>query len=255
MPPQQPPNSVTGSTIEITRAASWEVRRRVPTRLLGTLVLLCTLCGCASAAFATYGVWQLALTLQALVAFTAPIPRVPARVEAPARLEGLPDERTETRASAAAPPVPGFDAATRLTSSPAEAPGSAEATENPISIGTQDWQPYTRTECEGVFVYIVTTSEHPRDSAASMAVGKKGPARFRRPGQTMGEWEVLAITDDWTGLNPAVWLLKDHEICRAELAGNPSRVHVAPKPPVKVKKKKKKRKRKKRRRRRRRSKR
>jgi hypothetical protein len=57
----------------------------------------------------------------------------------------------------------------------------------------------------------------------------------------LGDWEVLAITDDWTGLNPGVWLVKDWQVCRAELAGNPSRVHVALKPPIKKKRPRKRR--------------
>ena len=99
-----------------------------------------------------------------------------------------------------------------------------------------------------MFVYIVTTFElSPRDSAASLASSKTGPARFRRAGQMLGEWEVLGITDDWTGLNPSVWLVKDNEVCRADLDGNPARVHVALKPPVKKRKPKRRRRRGKRR--------
>jgi hypothetical protein len=83
-----------------------------------------------------------------------------------------------------------------------------------------------RTECGDVFVYIVSVAEAPTGSAASLGVGKNSPARFRRPGDRIGDWEVLAITEDWSGMNPAVWLLKGNAVCRAELAGNPARVHV-----------------------------
>lgn len=88
-----------------------------------------------------------------------------------------------------------------------------------------------RVRCAEIFVYIVTIAEEaPERSAASIGVGKKGPARFRRPGDAIGDWTVVAISDDWTGLNPDVWLEKDGTVCRAELAGNPSRVHQRPKP-------------------------
>jgi hypothetical protein len=90
--------------------------------------------------------------------------------------------------------------------------------------------------CPEIFVYIVTVAEGaPQRSAASLGVGKQGPARFRRPGERIGDWTVLAISDDWTGLNPDVWLEKDGTVCRAELEGNPSRIHQAPKPPPKPK--------------------
>jgi hypothetical protein len=124
------------------------------------------------------------------------------------------------------------------------APTTPEASENPIPLRPEALPPYVWTECTGVFVYIVTTFEHsPRDSAASLASSRSGPARFRRVGQMLGDWEVLAITDDWTSLNPRVWLLRGHEICRVELAGNPARIHVDPKPPEKKKKKKRRRRR------------
>jgi hypothetical protein len=71
----------------------------------------------------------------------------------------------------------------------------------------------------------------PLHSAASLGIGKRGRARLRRPGERIGDWTVLAIEDDWTGLNPDVWLEKDGQACRAELAGNPDRVHEALKKP------------------------
>ena len=96
-----------------------------------------------------------------------------------------------------------------------------------VPLGAEPEPSYERTECGDVFVYIVSIAEAaPMASAASLAIGKGSPARFRRPGQRIGDWEVLAITDDWSGANPGVWLLKDNAVCRAELAGNPTRVHV-----------------------------
>jgi hypothetical protein len=103
---------------------------------------------------------------------------------------------------------------------------AAEASERIVPLGVAPEASYVRTECGDVFVYIVSVAEVPTASAASLAVGKTSPARFRRPGDRIGDWEVLAITEDWSGMNPAVWLLKGDAVCRAELAGNPARVHV-----------------------------
>jgi hypothetical protein len=111
------------------------------------------------------------------------------------------------------------------TSQPSEA--AAEASEKIIPLGAEPEPSYERTECGDVFVYIVSIAEAaPMASAASLGIGKGSPARFRRPGQRIGDWEVLAITDDWSGANPGVWLLKNNAVCRAELAGNPTRVHA-----------------------------
>lgn len=114
----------------------------------------------------------------------------------------------------------------------------------PLAIGEVPPDTYPHAPCDDVFVYIVTVAEGaPRHSAASLGIGKAGPARFRRPGERLGEWTVLAIEDDWLGLNPDVWLEKDGRLCRAELAGNPARVHVALKKPVPPRRSPKKRKR------------
>lgn len=100
-----------------------------------------------------------------------------------------------------------------------------------LTLGRPPPATYPHSDCEDIFVYIVTLAEGaPLQSSASLGIGKQGPARFRRPGQSVGDWTVLAISDDWTGLNPQVWLERDGLACRAELAGNPSRIHQAPKP-------------------------
>jgi hypothetical protein len=91
---------------------------------------------------------------------------------------------------------------------------------------------HPRPRCDDIFVYIVTIAEGaPQRSAASLGLGKAGPARFRQVGETFGDFAVLSITDDSTGLNPAVWLGKNGSVCKAELAGNPTRVHAPLKPP------------------------
>jgi hypothetical protein len=101
--------------------------------------------------------------------------------------------------------------------------------EGVLTLGQAPPATYPRVDCEGIFVYIVTLVEDaPRLSSASIGVGETGPARFRRPGQTVGEWTLLAISDDWSGLRPKVWLVKDGTACLAKLAGNPTRSHHTP---------------------------
>jgi hypothetical protein len=84
---------------------------------------------------------------------------------------------------------------------------------------------YRGSTCEGVFVYLVTVFEDsPRDSAVSFAPSAKESASFARPGQKVGDWEVLAITETWSGMMPIVWLARDAEVCRVGLTGNVERV-------------------------------
>lgn len=78
--------------------------------------------------------------------------------------------------------------------------------------------------CADIFVYAVSISpSFPEYSAASIAPGADSRGRFRQIGQSIGDWEVSAIIDDWSGLNPEVWLSRDELLCRAELAGNSKR--------------------------------
>lgn len=214
--------------------------------------------GSAATAFAATSLWQLGIVVREVVGVAqatststaSPAPAgMPAEAAAPnghARPDPRPAsmvpsvDRVEPHAGGAPPLAQGTLHATLAPAQPfetaAEAPAqpfeaTAEASERAVPLGARPESEYVRTECGDVFVYIVSVAEAaPRSSAASLAVGKTSPARFRRPGQRIGDWEVLAITDDWSGANPAVWLLKDNAVCRAELAGNPARVHVPPKP-------------------------
>lgn len=199
---------------------------------------------CAGAALATCGIWQLAAAVQGVLQLTAP-------VSSPAPAEATGEVRASAAEVASSAPEPAplpIDESFGLTSATPARHDASEASEKTVSMGADTWPEYVRTECTGVFVYIVTTSvDSPLDSTASLGWSRTGRARLRRAGQMVGDWEVLGITDDWSGLNPAVWLVKDHEVCRAELAGNPARVHVALKPPVKKPKKRKRRRRGKRR--------
>jgi hypothetical protein len=110
-----------------------------------------------------------------------------------------------------------------------------ETLSSALLLGQHPPLDYPRVACDDVFVYIVSMVEDaPEHSAASIGVGRKAPARFRRPGEKIGEWRILAISDDRTGLNPGVWLEKDGAVCRAELEGNPARIVSKPKPKPRV---------------------
>lgn len=83
-------------------------------------------------------------------------------------------------------------------------------------------------ECEGVFVYIVTVSvEHPEESTASLSLTSSGTGRVRSVGDRIGSLEVMRIDEDWTGLNPKVWLRERDTVCYATLAGNETRKAAA----------------------------
>jgi len=177
----------------------------------------------------------------------APPQSTPAAMPSPSRgeLGGAP--------STAAPSLDSAESASQPTAVTRAFEALAEATERAIPVGfgavLDDVVPgdpegvltlgqpppptYPRVDCEGIFVYIVTLVEQaPRRSSASIGVGENGPARFRRPGQTVGAWTLLAISDDWSGLQPKVWLVKDGAACLAKLAGNPTRAHQTPAPPA-----------------------
>jgi hypothetical protein len=91
---------------------------------------------------------------------------------------------------------------------------------------------YQGAACKGLFVYAVSLLEGlPRASAVSFATDASSPGKYVHPGQKVGGWEVLSITDDWSGANPSVWLIHDGEVCRAHLTGNPARTPPPPPPP------------------------
>lgn len=205
-------------------------RQRCPRWFVGACIGCLLLAGGVSAAFATAALWQLGNLVDELVDFARATPAAVASPPPPLRrLEPTP---RPPPSSVAATPPPLGSAPLRAPVAPTQTfEAEAEASEKIVPLGVEpepEPEPtYRRTECSDVFVYIVSISEGlPAASAASLAVGKTSPARFKRPGQSIGDWEVLAITDDWSGANPGVWLLKDNAICRAELAGNPARVHV-----------------------------
>jgi hypothetical protein len=211
--------------------------------------------GCAGTAFATAAVWQLGTVVDGMVEIARsstvtpmPVTLTPVTSTSPpprgVRSDPTPPAPRSSTAEGRSRATPASPVS--LDNAPLHASlatsqtfdAAAEASEKAIPLGVAPESSYERTECGDVFVYIVSIAEAaPMASAASLAIGKGSPARFRRPGQRIGDWEVLAITDDWSGANPGVWLLKDNAICRAELAGNPTRVHVplkqVKKPPVK----------------------
>jgi hypothetical protein len=79
-------------------------------------------------------------------------------------------------------------------------------------------------KCEGIYVYIVSIAvENPEESSVSLSLTPDGTGRFRYVGDAIGRFEVLSITDDWSGHQPKVWLRDGLEVCQAGLAGNEKR--------------------------------
>jgi hypothetical protein len=204
--------------------------------LYGAWIGLLLFGGCSSLAFATTALWELGAVINGLAevarstsasSMAAPPPslKMDSEARAPQSTVPEPGEAPEPRAdtTSASLDAAGLQA-DRAASQPVQAP--EEASEKIVPLALDPEPAYVRTECSDVFVYIVSVADAPMASAASLAVGKSARARFRRPGQSIGDWEVLAISDDWSGTNPGVWLLDGNAVCRAELAGNPTRVHV-----------------------------
>jgi len=85
-------------------------------------------------------------------------------------------------------------------------------------------------ECDDVYVYIVSVDiDDPSLSSASLSLSGKGSGNYRRVGGLIGAYEVMAITDDWSGLNPKVYLRQGDEVCSAKLTGNSVRKKSASK--------------------------
>lgn len=198
---------------------------------LATTLLLA---GCGSTVYASCGLWQLGTLIGDVVEAPQEAPaRSPARVEASTPREVAP----VLGASALPPPPLSADPAPLFPAPPESGRDVSEASEKAVSLVVETDEPDQPAPCEDIYVYIVSVAEgDPRQSAASLSVGKTSPARFRQPGNSIGEWEVVSIHDDWSGVNPDVWLRKGTSLCRAELAGNPARVHVPLKPPPAKKK-------------------
>jgi hypothetical protein len=221
---------------------------RVFTTLVGAGVLLASL---GSAAFAVGAVLELGALVQDVMALVTPDPAVmpshgalapiPEQTAPPAARDSI-----TTIADAAVPPQ-SASLALNVATAPArpdiedalirqEAPSAslddrAEASEKVVPLSVAPSPPLARTECPEVFVYIVSVVEPDvRLSVASLGIGNDGPARLRHLGDRIGDWQVAAITDDWSGLRPEVWLVRGETYCRARLAGNPSRIHSAARP-------------------------
>jgi hypothetical protein len=164
-------------------------------------------------------------------------------------LEGLPRRFSRDRPAEPALAAPASDPGLLLQPMPppaaASAVSSAEAPFVPREGGQIreqselakpiDWPTplrYQGAACKGLFVYAITILEGaPGASAVSFATDAKSPGKYAHPGQKVGDWEVLSITDDWSGANPSAWLIHEGEVCRARLTGNPARIPPPPPPP------------------------
>jgi hypothetical protein len=190
--------------------------------------------GAAGAIFTAGALWQATAVVQVLLELAEAAPHAVATPPSAAPEAGarVPDHPLLTTVPPASEPRSAtFEE--RAEASETAIPLGLEATldEMALTLGEPPPPNFPRAPCDSVFVYIVTIAEGaPLRSAASLGLGKRGRARLRRPGERIDDWTVLAITDDWSGLNPDVWLERDGMACRAQLAGNPARLHETPKP-------------------------
>ena len=206
-----------------------------PANVRFALVSTLLLAGCGSTVYASCGLWQLGALIGDVV--DSPVEgsvrgQTPAEVPpAVAAVAAIAAPGRESKRPTA--PLPKEDPALFLQA-PERSRDVSEASEKAVPLVVEAASPEPLVPCDDIYVYIVSVVEgDPQQSAASLSLGKTSPARFRQPGGSIGEWEVVSINDDWSGVNPDVWLRKGSSLCRAELAGNPSRVHVPSRPPAK----------------------
>ena len=196
-----------------------------PGQLRGVCAAGLLLLGCCVTLLAAGSLWTWARSWGQLL---AALTRAPKQTPVTA-LEPAPSPS----AVAALPPQPAVSSASSEDES-AEALArlpQVEQSELPKHIGWSEPLRYSGAACRGVFVYVVSIAESaPRRSAVSMATKGTGRAKYAHPGQRVDDWEVLAITDDWSGTNPTVWLARNAEVCRSGLTGNPARREVPPPP-------------------------
>ncbi|MEO8182338.1 MAG: hypothetical protein ABI895_26175 [Deltaproteobacteria bacterium] len=179
-------------------------------------------------ALAAEAFWALVSTLDSLVVSGANL-RATATATETARPVDLESGRPQRMQASVARPPPiaqRLDVVPRSTTDP---PRHAleEHAERPTPLALPPTPEFHGASCAGVFVYIVTVAENaPSRSAASFATSETARTNFAHPGEVVGGWELLAITDDWTGANPVVWLLREDEVCRTGLTGNPARLQA-----------------------------
>jgi len=201
----------------------WHPRSRA---LLGVFITALTIFGWVWVALAAEALWSLASTLPSLLAAStnwrdgaaASLPAGPVDLDATGSHLARPTGRSLP------PAEPLLDVVARsATISPRHT--LEERAERAAPLALPPSPEFHGAICKGVFVYIVTVAENaPSRSAVSFATSETAQANLARPGERVGGWELLAITDDWTGANPVVWLLRDDEVCRTGLTGNPARV-------------------------------
>lgn len=179
-----------------------------------------------SAALAWGAAWSWTVTLERWLVDALPAPASALASERDEAADALPPVSSSTLRreddSVVATETP--EATSLPAPQPPVRPENLSPSQLEASVPREWWLEQEWERCSGVFVYIVSISDHGgAHSSASLAAHPAGKARFRRVGQSVGDWEVLWISDDWSGVNPAVWLIRGQEVCRAELAGNPQR--------------------------------
>jgi hypothetical protein len=192
-------------------------------RMSYALVTVLTACGWVWIVLAVEALGELVSTLDLLIA--AAENSRPTAMESAGPIDLSSVQPRFIRASAPPPlPIPEGPVLPHPT-----APGRRieEHAERPTPLDLPLAPEFRGAICSGVFVYIVTIAENsPSHSAVSFATSETAGASFAHPGERIDGWELVAITDDWTGANPVVWLLREDEVCRTGLTGNPSRLQA-----------------------------
>lgn len=202
---------------------AWRPRRGRSRRMSYALVTALTACGWVWMVLAVGALWELASTLDLLI--SAAENSRPTAMESAGPVDLSSVQPRFIQASATPPlPIPERPVLPRAIAS---GRSIEEHAERPTPLDLPLAPEFRGAICSGVFVYIVTIAENsPSRSAVSFATSETAGANFAHPGERIDDWELVAITDDWSGANPVVWLLREDEVCRTGLTGNPRRLQA-----------------------------
>jgi len=197
-----------------------------PRRRIGVLVAALTTLGWVGTVLAAGALWQLVTTLDWLVTAAEKAGATATESTDPVDLDAVRPRFVQSSVSPPPPIAQGLVVSRATTRYPGRA--IEEHAERPTPLALPPAPEFHGAICRGVFVYIVTLVENaPSRSAVSFASSETARANFAHPGERIDGWELLAITDDWTGANPVVWLLREEEeVCRTGLTGNPARLQA-----------------------------
>ncbi len=169
--------------------------------------------------------WAVGSPIRQVAAAMAEAPQLLAQVEtASPRLTAEPSRNISTQPKRVAGSQTTSPDKTRHAAAP---PVSAPNHDDPAVVPLQRWElDANAPRCEGVYVYIVSDWVN-GGALATMALGKNSRGYPKRVGAHLGDYQVISIGPSGLGMGPAVWLVKDNEVCQALLRDdNPARKKV-----------------------------